>query len=74
MGEALTIASVLCTKPASSLELYDPVLGEFNKYAPREGHSPIQDSLLDTAESGRSPECHPHRLPAVRQPGREVHH
>jgi hypothetical protein len=74
MGEASPIGSVLSTKPASSLELYDPVLGEFNKYTPREGHSPIQDILLDTAESGRSPGCHPHQLSAVRQPGREVHH
>jgi hypothetical protein len=30
------------------------VLDELNKYAPREGHSPIQDILLDIAERGRS--------------------
>ena len=30
------------------------VLDELNKYAPREGWSPIQDVLLDIAERGRS--------------------
>jgi hypothetical protein len=30
------------------------VLDELNKYAPREGHSPIKDVLLDIAERGRS--------------------
>jgi DNA helicase HerA-like ATPase len=30
------------------------VLDELNKYAPREGHSPIKEVLLDIAERGRS--------------------
>ena len=30
------------------------VLDELNKYAPREGRSPIKDVLLDIAERGRS--------------------
>ena len=30
------------------------VLDELNKYAPREGESPIKDVLLDIAERGRS--------------------
>ena len=30
------------------------ILDELNKYAPREGHSPIGDILLDIAERGRS--------------------
>jgi DNA helicase HerA-like ATPase len=30
------------------------VLDELNKYAPREGHSPIKDVLLDISERGRS--------------------
>lgn len=30
------------------------VLDELNKYAPREGHSPIKEILLDMAERGRS--------------------
>jgi DNA helicase HerA-like ATPase len=56
MAEAAPIGFVLGTKPASSLEFYAlPVLDELNKYAPREGHSPIQDILLNIAES-QSPE------------------
>jgi DNA helicase HerA-like ATPase len=30
------------------------VLDELNKYAPREGHSPIKEVLLDISERGRS--------------------
>jgi len=30
------------------------VVDELNKYAPRDGHSPIKDTLLDIAERGRS--------------------
>ena len=30
------------------------VLDELNKYAPREGRSPIKEVLLDIAERGRS--------------------
>ena len=30
------------------------VLDELNKYAPREGHSPIKDMLIDIAQRGRS--------------------
>jgi DNA helicase HerA-like ATPase len=30
------------------------VLDELNKYAPREGHSPIKEVVLDIAERGRS--------------------
>src|SRR5262249_36114880 len=30
------------------------VLDELNKYAPREGHSPIKDVILDISERGRS--------------------
>jgi DNA helicase HerA-like ATPase len=30
------------------------VLDELNKYAPRDGHSPIKDVVLDIAERGRS--------------------
>jgi hypothetical protein len=55
MAEASPIGFVLGTKPASSPEFYAlVVLDELNKYAPREGRSPIQDILLDIAERGRS--------------------
>src|SRR5690606_34545404 len=30
------------------------VLDELNKYAPRDGHSPIKDTLIDIAQRGRS--------------------
>src|SRR5439155_11507459 len=30
------------------------LLDELNKYAPREGHSPINESLVDIAQRGRS--------------------
>jgi DNA helicase HerA-like ATPase len=38
----------------SSRPLFFVVLDELNKYAPREGWSPIRDVLLDIAERGRS--------------------
>ena len=38
----------------SSRPLMLVVLDELNKYAPREGRSPIKDVLLDIAERGRS--------------------
>ena len=39
---------------AAARPLVFVVLDELNKYAPREGHSPIKDVLLDIAERGRS--------------------
>jgi hypothetical protein len=49
MGEASTIASVLGTKPASSLDLHAlAALDELNKYAPRESQSPEYDYLPDS--------------------------
>ena len=41
-------------KAGQSEELLFVVLDELNKYAPREGSSPIKDVLLDVAERGRS--------------------
>jgi hypothetical protein len=38
----------------SSRPLTFVVLDELNKYAPREGHSPIKDVILDISERGRS--------------------
>jgi len=49
MGEASPIGFVLSTKPASSLEFHAL---EINKHALGEGHSPIQDILLDIAAIG----------------------
>jgi DNA helicase HerA-like ATPase len=37
-----------------SRPLWFVVLDELNKYAPREGNSPIKDALIDIAERGRS--------------------
>ena len=39
---------------SQSDELLVVVLDELNKYAPREGTSPIKEVLLDVAERGRS--------------------
>ena len=50
------------------------VLDELNKYAPRDGESPIKEILLDVAERGRSPRHHPHRRAADRERGRAAHH
>lgn len=36
------------------LPLQVVVLDELNRYAPREGHSPIKDTLIDIAQRGRS--------------------
>jgi len=41
-------------KAGQSDELLTIVLDELNKYAPREGSSPIKEILLDVAERGRS--------------------
>jgi len=41
-------------KAGQSKELLLVVLDELNKYAPREGSSPIKEILLDVAERGRS--------------------
>ncbi|MGQ0848527.1 MAG: ATP-binding protein [Actinomycetota bacterium] len=41
-------------KAGQSAELLFLVLDELNKYAPREGDSPIKEILLDVAERGRS--------------------
>jgi len=41
-------------RAGQSEELLLVVLDELNKYAPREGSSPIKDVLLDVAERGRS--------------------
>jgi len=41
-------------RAGQSDELLMVVLDELNKYAPREGSSPIKDVLLDVAERGRS--------------------
>jgi DNA helicase HerA-like ATPase len=40
--------------PASRQKLFFLVLDELNKYAPREGRSPIKEVVLDIAERGRS--------------------
>ena len=41
-------------RPGSARPLLFVVLDELNKYAPREGQSPIKEILLDVAERGRS--------------------
>ncbi len=49
------------------------VLDELNKYAPREGSSPIKEILLDVAERGPLARHHPDRRAADRQRGRAAH-
>jgi DNA helicase HerA-like ATPase len=50
-----TLKMLMAQKEAQGRKPYVfVVLDELNKYAPREGHSPIQDILLDIAERGRS--------------------
>lgn len=41
-------------KTGQRLPLQVVLLDELNKYAPREGHSPIKDTLIDIAQRGRS--------------------
>jgi DNA helicase HerA-like ATPase len=41
-------------KTGQRLPLQIVLLDELNKYAPREGHSPIKDTLIDIAQRGRS--------------------
>lgn len=41
-------------KTGQRLPLQVILLDELNKYAPREGHSPIKDTLIDIAQRGRS--------------------
>jgi len=50
------LAETFREKEASGrrLPLSVVVLDELNKYAPREGHSPIKDDLVDIAQRGRS--------------------
>ena len=52
----VTVKKTFEEKEASGLArpLQFLVLDELNKYAPREGHSPIKEILLDVAERGRS--------------------
>ena len=52
----VTLRKAFDTKESSgqSAELLFLVLDELNKYAPREGNSPIKEILLDVAERGRS--------------------
>ena len=50
------------------------VLDELNKYAPREGRSPIKEILLDIAERGSLPGRDPNRCPADGQRGRAADH
>lgn len=52
----VTVRNVFDDKEGSgqSAELLFLVLDELNKYAPREGNSPIKEILLDVAERGRS--------------------
>ena len=50
------------------------VLDELNKYAPREGQSPIKEILLDVAERGAVARHHPGRRPADGQRGRAPGH
>lgn len=50
-----TLANVFAAKQASGREpLRFVVLDELNKYAPREGSSPLKELLVDIAERGRS--------------------
>jgi DNA helicase HerA-like ATPase len=50
-----TLASVFAAKQATGREpLRFVVLDELNKYAPREGSSPLKELLVDIAERGRS--------------------
>jgi len=54
------VVGVLLTAETARKEAAGPgsllftMLDELNKYAPREGSSPIKDVLLDSAERGRS--------------------
>ena len=41
-------------EPGQRLPLSVVVLDELNKYAPREGHSPLKEMLVDIAQRGRS--------------------
>lgn len=41
-------------KTGQRLPLQVILLDELNKYAPREGHSPLKDTLIDIAQRGRS--------------------
>ena len=49
------------------------MIDELNKYAPREGSSPIKEVLLDIAERGRSPRHHSHRRAADGERSRTAH-
>ena len=49
------------------------MIDELNKYAPREGNSPIKEVLLDIAERGRCLGHHPDRRPADRERGGTAH-
>ena len=61
-------------KAGQSDELLFLVLDELNKYAPREGASPIKEVLLDVAERGRSLGCDPDRRPTDGIGGGEADH
>ena len=54
VGATLSRAFEDKERAGQSEELLLVVLDELNKYAPREGSSPIKDVLLDVAERGRS--------------------
>ncbi len=60
-------------KSGTAKPLLFVVLDELNKYAPREGTSPIKEVLLDIAERGRSLGRHPDRGPADRERGGAAH-
>ena len=61
-------------RPGQRLPLSVVVLDELNKYAPREGHSPLKEMLIDIAQRGRSPWRAPRRRPADGFEGRPGGH
>ncbi len=60
LGQRFVVGALLAEtfsekeRTGQRLPLSVVVLDELNKYAPREGHSPIKDMLVDIAQRGRS--------------------
>ncbi len=60
LGQRFVVGALLAEafhekeRTGQRLPLSVVVLDELNKYAPREGHSPIKDMLIDIAQRGRS--------------------
>ncbi|MGH2773352.1 MAG: ATP-binding protein [Actinomycetota bacterium] len=54
VGALLAEVNAEKEKTGQRLPLQVILLDELNKYAPREGHSPIKDTLIDIAQRGRS--------------------